>query len=383
MIKILHTSDWHLGKIIYGVSLIEDQKYFIEKSFFPILKEEQPDLIVISGDIFDKQIAPIEAIRLFNYTVTRVNKDFKIPIAIISGNHDSKDRMAPISNLLHDEGVHIVCDLYDENRCIEIKKGNEFVRVCLVPYFDLRCAKEYLSINDEISFSKAFRFILDSFVNKFQENEVNILVTHSFVTGSKDFEDARALSLGGVGEVSPEVFQKFDYVALGHIHTHQKVFNKCYYSGAPLKYSFDEPNVPKSVTVVEIFEGKINRRYIEIKPRHTMRTIKGTFSDLISNAKYDSSQDYICAKIMDKYPIYMPMEQLRVYYPNIMMIESNFIHCCEDKKLGNKNETIDEIVNNKELIFKKFLEEICDIEPKESDYKVLREICRKVEEENQ
>lgn len=381
--KILHTSDWHLGKVIYNVSMIDDQRYFINEVLFKIVCREKPDLLIISGDIFDRQIASLEAIKLFDDFLTEICKKHKIPVAIITGNHDSADRISVASEILKDNGVYIVSYLNDKNKNIAVFDSTEKVNVVLLPYFDLQTARSYLN-NEEISLSEAYNKILCEIKESLNETDFNILVSHCFVTGTKNFSSEENLFVGSVDEINNEVFSGFDYVALGHIHSPQNINSKIRYSGAPLKYSFDEPDKNKTISLIEIKGKSFNIKEITINPKHNMRTIKGNFNEIISQAKINPSNDYICVELTDDKPIYMPMPQLRVYYPNILTVKSEWIKNINvDNENILKNKIISCSEKNEKYIFTQFLKEICNIEPEKDDYEIFDKVCKELRKEEE
>ncbi len=381
--KILHTSDWHLGKVLYERSMIDDQRYFINNVFFSVLNKEQPDLIIISGDIFDRQIASLEAIKLFNEFLTRVCKDFKIPIAIITGNHDSPDRISVATQILKDSGVYIVSHLEDENKILTLCKDNKKVNIVMVPYFDLQMARNYLN-DDEISLSDAYNKIVNEILKTLNSADFNVLVSHCFVTGTKNFKSEESMWVGALDEVNNENFNKFNYVALGHIHVAQNIGANIRYSGAPLKYSFDEPDKNKTMTLLTIEDNSFSTKEIEICPRYKMRTVKGEFKEIIENAKINPSDDYICIELMDKVPIYMPMEQLRVYYPNILTMKSEWIKYMgqETDKENVKDKLNSYSEKSERFVFEMFLQDVCDVKAEEDDYKIFDELCESIKKED-
>lgn len=371
-IKILHTSDWHLGKSIYGHSLVEDQTHFIDKIFFPTLIEAKPDLVIISGDIFDKYIAPIFAINLFNKILTKVSNDLHIPICIISGNHDSPERICLASDILRQNGIYIATNISDIFSPVELNLNGEHVSIFLLPYFNLQTARSFLKNENVNSIEDAYRHILDSLKPNINKNRFNILVTHAFVTGCTCDKSQTSLQVGGSDEVGAEVFSDFDYVALGHLHSSQKAGKNGRYSGSPLHYSFDEPNKIKSFNLIEITNNDYKITPLEIEPLHKMQTISGTFNDIVNLGKTSPSDNYICVNLKDDAPIYMPMEQLRVYFKNILTLNTNWIKVRSSNNILQKENIINRL-SNPEYVFKEFLCNICLTEPTEDDIKIFNQ----------
>lgn len=371
-IKILHTSDWHLGKSIYGHSLIEDQAYFIDNIFFPTLIKEKPNLVIISGDIFDKHIAPISAINLFNSVITKISKDLHIPICIISGNHDSPERMCLASDILRQNGIYIASNISDVYSPVELNFNGENVNIFLLPYFNLQMARSFLKNENISSLEEAYKYIIEALKIKLNKNNFNILVTHTFVTGCTCDKSQTSLQIGGSDEVCSNTFSDFDYVALGHLHSSQKAGNNSKYSGSPLQYSFDEPGKSKSFTLLNIANKNLTIKELEIKPLHKMQTISGMFSDIVELGKNSPSDDYICINLEDDTPIYMPMEQLRVYFKNILTLNTNWINGKKSSDILQKSDAINRL-SNPEHVFKEFLQQICLTEATEDDIKIFNQ----------
>lgn len=371
-IKILHTSDWHLGKSIYGHSLIEDQAYFIDNIFFPTLIKEKPNLVIISGDIFDKHIAPISAINLFNSIITKISKDLHIPICIISGNHDSPERMCLASDILRQNGIYIASNISDVYSPVELNFNGENVNIFLLPYFNLQMARSFLKNENISSLEEAYKYIIEALKVKLNKNNFNILVTHTFVTGCTCDKSQTSLQIGGSDEVCSNTFSDFDYVALGHLHSSQKSGNNGKYSGSPLQYSFDEPDKSKSFTLLNITNKNLTIKELEIKPLHKMQTISGMFSDIVELGKNSPSDDYICINLEDNMPIYMPMEQLRVYFKNILTLNTNWINGKKSSDILQKSDAINRL-SNPEHVFKEFLQQICLTEATEDDIKIFNQ----------
>lgn len=377
--KILHTADWHLGKVMYGKSMIDDQDYFINNVLFKIIEKELPDLILISGDIFDKKVAPVVAIRLFDKFITNINKKYNIPIAIIAGNHDSADRLSLCADILKDKDIYISSYIDNCYTPIVFDNNSSRVNLYLLPYFEPAAIKEKFNV-DIRGFNEAYKEVLDVIKRDINTNDFNILVSHCFVAGSTISSDEEAVYIGGSGEVNSNVFEMFDYVALGHLHTSQKAGSNARYAGSPLAYSFDDKNFNKSITIIEVNGKDKNVRQVYINPLHEMKIIKGMFKDIIDRAKTDFCDDYIYVILEDNSPVYMPMEQIRVYYPNILCLSNSNI----SNNLNNKDSkeiNMCKKEQNMESIFKKFLYDICLPQNIESDLTVFNELVKLAEED--
>lgn len=379
MIKILHTSDWHLGKIIYGISLLDEQENFMFNTLISIINQENPDVIIIAGDVFDRQIASIDAIKLFDKFISLIKEKYSIAIVIITGNHDSKDRIAIARHLLKPQSIYISTEIADVFDFIDIKKDGKIVRLHPLAYFDLAAAKSFLG-EDEISYANAYKKIITQIEKNTKGANRNILISHCFVAGTNDDQVYDESYVGNSAAVGYENFKKFDYVALGHIHKAQNIKGNIHYSGAPIKTSFDEPSKPKSLTVIEI-DNEIILRQIPIEPMHNMRTIEGKFKDIVEMGKQNPSDDYILINLEDNSPIYMPIEQLRVYYKNILSLQ--YINNLELKNSfnSNSNNLICDKNADEKYILEQFFKNICDMDFDNDFYEIFKNACCLIKEE--
>lgn len=377
MIKLIHTSDWHLGKIIYGRSLLEDQKAFLYDFFIPLINEEKPDAVIISGDIYDRKIAPSPAIRLFDDILTQISLELKTKIILISGNHDGSDRLSVGNQLLSRLGVHIINRLNDDITPITITKDNDTVDIWAIPYIEPSDVRDLTNDDNIHSFEQSYQAIFDQIKPKINNNHTNILSAHCFVTGASVSQSESPIYIGGSGDVPADLFDIFDYCALGHLHAPQTIKGKICYSGSPLKYSFDEQHHKKGVNIVNIDNGSINIEHRLYNPIRDMRVITGKFDDLMSHAANNISDDYIFISLTDDVPIYEPVARLREYYPNILGLESQWMYNSENnlERAQLRRELINNSTDDTE-IFSQFLQQICKIDPDEESIKLFREICK-------
>ena len=213
--RILHTADWHLGKLVYGVSMLEDQEAFLEETLYPVIEQERPDCLVLSGDIFDRSIAPPQAIRLFEACVLKLCKTYRLPLLAISGNHDGADRIAPAAQLLREQGVYIATKIEDAFSPIALEKDGTAYHFHLLPYFEPAELRTYYK-NEEIrGFSEAYRAASGHIAQGFDKKAVHILCAHCFVTGCTVSDSESPIYVGGSGEVSASLFEPFDLTLLG------------------------------------------------------------------------------------------------------------------------------------------------------------------------
>lgn len=320
--KLFHLSDLHIGKRVNEFSMIEDQKYILTQILY-VADQEKPDGILISGDVYDRTIPTAEAVQVFDAFLTRLSEQ-KIPAFIISGNHDSAERLAFGSSLMGKSGIYF-SKVYDGTvEKIPMQDAYGTVWIYLLPFLRPSTIRHALPERAEEvqSAADAVRIALEQ--TKIDEKERNVLLAHQFVTGVKRC-DAEELQVGDVDQIPAELFTSFEYVALGHIHSPQKVGRETVrYCGAPLKYSFSEAGQEKSITVVELKEkGSVDLRTIPLKPLHDLRKIRGTYLEVTAKSFYENRdcEDYLQVTLTDEEDVPDGMAKLRTIYPNLMRLE--------------------------------------------------------------
>lgn len=320
--KLFHLSDLHIGKRVNEFSMIEDQKYILTQILYAA-DQEKPDGILISGDVYDRTIPTAEAVQVFDAFLTRLSEQ-KIPAFIISGNHDSAERLAFGSSLMGKSGIYF-SKVYDGTvEKIPMQDAYGTVWIYLLPFLRPSTIRHALPERAEEvqSAADAVRIALEQ--TKIDEKERNVLLAHQFVTGAKRC-DAEELQVGDVDQIPAELFASFEYVALGHIHSPQKVGRETVrYCGAPLKYSFSEAGQEKSITVVELKEkGSVDLRTIPLKPLHDLRKIRGMYLEVTAKSFYENRdcEDYLQVILTDEEDVPDGMAKLRTIYPNLMRLE--------------------------------------------------------------
>lgn len=320
--KLFHLSDLHIGKRVNEFSMIEDQKYILTQILYAA-DQEKPDGILISGDVYDRTIPTAEAVQVFDAFLTRLSEQ-KIPAFIISGNHDSAERLAFGSSLMGKSGIYF-SKVYDGTvEKIPMQDAYGTVWIYLLPFLRPSTIRHALPERAEEvqSAVDAVRIALEQ--TKIDEKERNVLLAHQFVTGAKRC-DAEELQVGDVDQIPAELFASFEYVALGHIHSPQKVGRETVrYCGAPLKYSFSEAGQEKSITVVELKEkGSVDLRTIPLKPLHDLRKIRGMYLEVTAKSFYENRdcEDYLQVTLTDEEDVPDGMAKLRTIYPNLMRLE--------------------------------------------------------------
>ena len=320
--KLIHLSDLHIGRRIKEYSMIEDQAYIL-KVILGIIDTEKPDGVIIAGDVYDKSVPSAEAVVLLDDFLYRI-AERKIPAFIISGNHDSAERLSFGSRLMSQGGIHISPVYEGEVAPVTLTDKHGSVNIYMLPFVKPVDVRRYYPEEEIASYTDAIRVAVNGM--KVDENARNLLVTHQFVTGAATC-DSEEISVGGTDNVDVSVFDAFDYVALGHIHGPQKIGRETVrYCGTPLKYSFSEVAHNKSVTVVEMEEkGNIEIRTVPLVPLRDFREIKGKYEDIVLRKNYEGTnlEDYIKIVLTDEEEVYDVMGKLRVIYPNIMSVEYN------------------------------------------------------------
>ena len=317
--KLIHLSDLHIGKRVNEVSMIDDQEYILQQ-ILRIIDEEKADAVLIAGDVYDKSVPSAEAVTLFDDFLCELAQR-KMPTFIISGNHDSPERLAFGGRLMEESGIYI-SPVYDGSvSTFTLSDERGEVDFWLLPFLKPAHVKRYFPDAGIESYTDALRVAVEHM--GIDTSIRNVLLTHQFVTGSVTCE-SEEISVGGSDNVDASVFADFDYVALGHIHGPQNMGSeRIRYCGTPLKYSFSEANHRKSVTVVELGEkGKLTVRTCPLVPKHDLRDVRGTYEELTAKSYYDGTpvEDYLHIILTDEEDVPEAMGRLRVIYPNLMKL---------------------------------------------------------------
>ena len=350
--KLFHLSDLHLGKRVNEFSMLPDQDHILQQ-ILSLADEDQPDAVLIAGDVYDKTVPPAEAVQLFDSFLCQL-AERRIQIFIISGNHDSAERIAFGGRLMEQSGVH-VSPVYDGTASpVTLTDDHGPVDFYLLSFIKPAHVRRYFPEADITSYTDALQVAIAAL--PIDPTRRNVLITHQFVTGASR-SDSEEISVGGTDNVDASVFTPFDYVALGHIHGPQNVTVQtdalsdvnssaatalARYCGTPLKYSFSEAKHEKSVTVVELGEKAIrpadlsaqlslyseaqpcvSLRTLPLTPLHDLREIRGTYMELTAKSFYEgtATDDYLHITLTDEEDIPDAMNKLRVIYPNLMKLD--------------------------------------------------------------
>ncbi len=318
--KLIHMADLHLGIRVNECSMIEDQIYIFDE-IIKIIDKEKPDAVLLAGDIYDKPIPPVDAINLFDSFLSRLSER-SIPVLVISGNHDSPERLTFGANLMTLSKVYMA-PVYDGNiRCVTLKDSEGPVNFYLLPYIKPSSVRQVFPEEKVNTFSDAVGLALSQI--KLNKDERNVLLAHQFVTGAKTCE-SEELYVGGSENVNASLFDAFDYVALGHIHGPQSVCREeVRYCGTPLKYSFSEVNHKKGLALVELGpKGHVKYTSIPLKPLREMRELRGTFQELMfqNPLQEQHTDDYLHITLTDEMDIPEGFGRLSSVYKNLLKLD--------------------------------------------------------------
>ena len=320
--RILHTADWHLGKLFYGNYLTEDQAYVLEQQFLPLLRDEGIDAVVLAGDVYDRSLPPAEAVELFDDIATKITADLKIPFLVVSGNHDSPARLSFASRLLASQGLYIAGELDRLTGPVVLEDEAGPVAFLTIPYAEPAVVRQVLGQETVRSHQQAMEALLAWQAQAVPKGARTVCIAHAFVAGGVAGDSERPLSIGGTDQMAGSLFAPFTYTALGHLHGPQKVTSDTIrYAGSLLKYSFGEARQHKGAVIADIgADGQVDLTFRDFAPRHDVRIVSGSFEAIMA-ADDDRPDDFILARLDDTQPILDGMAKLRRKYPNAMALE--------------------------------------------------------------
>lgn len=318
--KMIHLSDLHLGKRVNEFPMLEDQRHILIE-ILSVMDAEHPQVVLIAGDVYDKSVPSAEAVQLFDWFLTELAQR-KLEVFIISGNHDSAERIAFGSEIMQRSGIHLSPVYNGTVTPVALQDENGEVCFWLLPFIKPVNIRKFFEEETIESYTDAMRAAIRQM--EIDPQKRNVLITHQFVTGASRC-DSEEVSVGGADNVDAEVFDVFDYVALGHLHGPQNIGSEAIrYSGSPLKYSFSEKDQQKFVTVVELAEkGHLTVRTLPLHPLHDLREIKGTYDELMLKSNYEgtATDDYLHVVLTDEDDVPQALGKMRSVYPNIMKLD--------------------------------------------------------------
>ena len=323
--KFIHLADLHIGKRVNEFSMIDDQRYILEQITEKV-KEDKPEAVLIAGDVYDKPLPPAEAVKLFDDFISAL-ADTGTDVMVISGNHDSAERLSFGSRIMDKRGIHFVGGYDGETHKVTLKDEYGCVNFYMLPFIKPVHVRSAFPDDEEAQNLSTFTEAVDFAIKKMDvdTSERNVLIAHQFVTGGERSE-SEEISVGGLDNVDAEVFSTFDYTALGHLHGPQNIGNETIrYSGSPLKYSFSEVTQHKSITEAKLGKkgGKSAVESLVLEPIHDMKELKGSFYKLTNNDYFKDikTDDYIRIILTDEEDVIGALQSLRAIYPNIMRLD--------------------------------------------------------------
>lgn len=373
--KFFHTADWHLGKLVQGVHMTEDQQHVL-RQLLEAIAIEKPDAVIIAGDLYDRAIPPTEAVQLLNDVLERIVLQLNTPVLVIAGNHDSPSRLHFGSNIMKEKGFHIVGQFNINERPVILNDEFGEVHFHLVPYCDPSIVRNAFQDDDIKTHDDAMRAIIEQRMKSMDETARHVFVGHAFVTPKGEEKEntsdsERPLTIGGAEQINANVFEPFHYTALGHLHQAHKVGqDNIRYAGSLLKYSISEEHHDKGFLIVDMDkDGHVEVEKRSFKPRRDMRTVATTLEELYT---LPMSDDYVFVNLLDETPVLSPMEKVRSVFPHAMHVE-RAMPMLLDEQLND-----DTIKRRSELndvdLFRSFYKEVKGIAASEEVEAVMTEV---------
>lgn len=371
--KVIHTADWHLGRILNGKQLLEDQRYVLDQ-FINQMKEEKPDIIVIAGDLYDTTYPGKDTIKLFEETISKLNIDLKIPIILISGNHDGKERLNYGASWFEHSNLYIRTKLENMTQPIRINGINFYT----LPFATVAEVQHYFKDDSIQTHQQALDKCITSMSEILQPQDINVLIGHLTVQGGKTSDSERPLTIGTVETVERKSFNIFDFVMLGHLH-HPFSINEdtIKYSGSLLQYSFSEVGQPKGYRVVKFNQkNDIQDYFVPIEPLRKLEIVTGDYQDFIQEkVNVSNKNNYIHFKLRNMSHITDPIINLKQIYPNTLALTNEtFEHHEAIQHIEIKKEDDLSIINN----FYKTItnEQLTDVQEKKMN-QIINDLIRK------
>lgn len=320
--RILHTSDWHIGRQFHNASLLDDQRHVLEQ-IIKIVRRHRVDVVLVAGDIYDRSVPPAQAVELLDEIIHRISAELGVPIIMIAGNHDGAERIAFGARQLARAGVHIFARAGARPEPVVLHDDTGEVAFYGLPYTEPATARDVFGIaarnHDDVIGHLTAQVRADN-----PRGRRCVVLSHCFMDGGESSDSERPLSVGGADKVAAEHFHDFHYAALGHLHgPQQKSAPHIRYSGSILKYSFSEHRHRKSVVLADMDQaGRCAIELIALEPLRDMRVLEGSLNDILMAGKADvNNSDYLLVRLSDPGAILDIMGKLREVYPNVLHLE--------------------------------------------------------------
>ena len=320
MVKFLHTADWHIGRKLQGKDLLEDQQY-VMNNLISKIDETKPDFLIIAGDLYDRSVPSKEATTLLQELLVKINIECNIPIFAISGNHDSRERLAIGEAWFSKHKFYLHTRLNQAFDKITIEDTD----IYLLPYFEPFEAREYFEDSTLTTHNSATKRVIDEIYKNIDMNRTNILVAHTFVSGGLETDSEREISVGTVENVAVEIFEKFDYVALGHLHNPNAIKEeRIKYSGSPMAYSFSEATQTKGMRLVELTKEIFTEEFISLEQKRKLHNVSTTYEEVFTKEfqlNFDCKNDYFSMELSGLEGVTDPLPRIKEYYPNTLILK--------------------------------------------------------------
>ncbi|MGD7021252.1 exonuclease SbcCD subunit D [Rossellomorea vietnamensis] len=376
--KFIHTADWHLGKLVHGIYMTEQQREVLYQ-FVQLVEDEQPDAVVIAGDLYDRSVPPTEAVELLDEILYKINVELKIPVIAISGNHDSAERLSFGTSWYKQSRLYLKGKLTNDFTPIEV----DGIHFHLIPYADPGIVRQLLQDDSIHSHHDAMQALVGQIEKNMDTSLPQVFVGHAFVLGGKTSDSERTLSVGGSGCVGSELFDPFHYTALGHLHSPDAIkHTRVKYSGSLLKYSFSEAKQRKAVSIVEIdSKGNISIEEKTLTPKQDMREIKGFMEELLDPHFFNDQKtdDFLKVTLHDEGALIDPINKLRQVYPNVLHLEKK-VEQYDLRRKENYSTVKDEKKTELEL-FQQFYNEMTTSDFSEEKKQMMINVIEKAKRE--
>jgi exonuclease SbcD len=386
--KFIHTADWHLGKLVQGVYMTEDQRYVLEQ-LISTVERERPDAVIIAGDLYDRAVPPTEAVDLLDELLERLVIDLKTPVLAISGNHDSPDRLDFATRIMEGRGLYLVGQLRKDHKPVVLQDEHGEVHFHLIPFADPAIVRSALGEENIRSHDDAMKAIVARIEASMDPAARHVAIGHAFVTplgeqADNTSDSERPLSIGGAEYIRAELFSPFHYTALGHLHqAHFVGREEVCYAGSPLKYSISEENHKKGFYIVEIGgQGQVSKEKRALRPKRDMRRVEASIEQLETHAV---NEDYVFVTLLNDNPVLFPMEKVRAVYPNAMHVErktalsSGLTNGAEDEAGGKTQRTKTDPV----VLFGSFYEQVKGVPLHDDKRELFRTVFGEVRREEE
>lgn len=344
--RILHLADLHLGKIFHDVHLTDDQDHILEQ-IVGVVRDNKVDVVAISGDVYDRSVPPVQATVVMDEFLSRLLIDLEVKVILAPGNHDSPERLAFAGRLVRQRGLYIAPASLGSVLPIQLEDEHGPVTFYPIPYIEPLMLRKSMDDPEICDFDDAMARVIGDFEPNAGRS---VCLAHCFTQGGETSESERPLSIGGSSLVETSHFQRFDLTLLGHLHRPQKISEKVFYAGSPLKYSFSETSHTKQIAIFDLAaDGSFTREAIALVPLREVRTMRGALAEILAGADLDPGrEDYLWVELTDRGALFDYSAKIRAAYPNVLNITRSEYQreCGSDGAIELRNKSEAEIVSS-------------------------------------